>query len=75
VKLIRRQVADGEMAKIQVADRPSARPLRGRELDSLPEKSELISEGTLHGVAQVAGEVPPFCFEIRVGAVIARKHP
>ena len=64
------------MAKIRIAHRPSACRLRGRELDSLPEERELISEAPdLLRILQVAGEVPPFGLEIRVRAVIARKHP
>src|SRR5579859_1189968 len=45
VKFSHGQIADREMTEITVAHGPPALLLRGRELNALPEKRELVTEG------------------------------
>jgi hypothetical protein len=79
MELIGRDIADGEMAKVEIAHGPATGGLGGRELDSLTKERELVTKLTSARawlrVLQIPGEIPPFRLEIRMGAVIAGKLP
>src|SRR5688572_10771416 len=63
------------MGELQIAD-DKARSLRvppGERVDPLPEERQLVAKAVTVAVGKIAGEVPPFCLEIRVGMMISRK--
>ena len=75
VKPIPLSVGDCEVGEIDIPHGPSGAGLGGHQLQSMPEESDLVPVGVSRGVLKVAGEIPPFGFKLRMGAVVAGELP